>query len=382
MRKTRRQFATTCVSLAFLATSAAAQETRPADAEKEQTKQADTELDRILRESEAFLNETLANLPPGPDVGEGDSVLLATQLPDRLIVEVDSKVAPGRYRIDLPGGPAALRVRVRGGDFALIDVLQPEVATRETLSPNGSGLMSGFVACSSMPREGRVQVSRNTDFVAGALAVALTQEAFTGEATVVRLMINFSPNRDEAGNLAAEPVNVDLVGESIADVRRADPEAFDQYVVPMFKKLGLGGVVDSQIRAMAEQLFLDALPVDDATREAAMSLISELNDPNFMKRRQAQGALVELGRPAATVAAGLDWDGLSSEQQAQLSLLLDRYRTLSPEEADKLMKDREFLKSVTQLSGDDEAENLAAAARKALAALSTGDADQEAVPAG
>ena len=375
MRNRRRQFALICVSLATVAPAGIAQVTQSAEAAEKvasgKADEAEAELKRLLQESEEFRDQTLASLPDAPDLPDGKSVITAVQLPDRLIIDVDPSVRPGGYRIDLPGGPAALRLRVRGNDLTLVDVLQPEVATRETLSPSGSGLMSGFVACSSMPREGRTQVTRNTDFVSGTLAVNLTQEAFTGEATVVRLIINFSPSRDEDGRLLAEPVNVDLVGQSIADVRRRDPEAFDQYVVPMFKKLGLGGVVDSQTRAMAEQLFLELLPVDETTREKAMTLIETLNDPNFMTRRQAQGALLEMGRPAATVAAGLDPESLSSEQQAQLSLLLERFRTLSQEETERLRNDRDFLESVTQLSGDVEADHLAAAGRVALESLDT-----------
>lgn len=347
--------------------------TRPATEPATRPAAEQRQIEQHIALSQAFANEKLAGLEAVPGVPASE-VIHAGVEEGRVVIAAHPDVPAGQYKLPLPGGDAALQLRKRGSETWL-SVLLPEVPTPESFEPGSDGLTGGFLQYDTAPALGRILITRNAEFVDGSLSVSVTQTPPEQQSQPyepgVRLHVVFAPNEQSAlaGFEPRPAVRIEASAESFADLRREHREAFDTHVLPMMRRLGLGAIIEEEVRTTARQLFLDKLPVTDEQRAATLEALAQLDSPAFPERRAAQLALEKLGRPAATVLATVPSEELTAEQQARVELLLGDYRTLPADEAERLANDPDFLRSVASLSGDEEADLLAAAAQERLEAL-------------
>ena len=258
------------------------------------------------------------------------------------------------------------------GEATMVDVLRPLVGTEQTLREPG-GLVSGFTGLTAGPEPGAVRLQQTVERVDGSLNVFLFQRSPEpmDDEPAVSLRVSFDPAdpaaaTDEAG-AAGGPLLIEAA--SVADLRRRDRAAFDRYVLPMFRDLGLRDLVDAETRASATQLFLAELPVDDATRAAARAAVARLGSPVYAERRAAQAELETLGRAGATALLAIEPAALTAEQRSRVGQAVDAYRPLSPDRAAALLDDPAFLRDVAELSGEPDDAALAALANERLAGL-------------
>ena len=362
---------TVAAALLLLPAVAAAQ-TRPAGVDEEARQMAE-----LLAEARSFADGELAGLTPAEGVDPRSAVTARLDGEGFIVVETGYALPGGDSRFAshlLPLDDGAARVRLaRGmggeaGEATMLDVLRPLVGTEQTLREPG-GLVSGFTGLTAGPEPGAVRLQQAVERVDGSLNVFLFQRSPepADDGPAVSLRVNFDPADPAAAADETGPLLVEAA--SVAELRRRDRAAFDRYVLPMFRDLGLRNLVDAETRASATQLFLAKLPADDATREAARAAVARLGSPVYAERRAAQAELETLGRPGATALLTIDPAALTAEQRSRVGQAVDAYRPLSPDRAAALLDDPAFLRDVADLSGEPDDDALAELARQRLAEL-------------
>jgi hypothetical protein len=170
-----------------------------------------------------------------------------------------------------------------------------------------------------------------------------------------------------------EGIYASIQADNFVELARDEPEIYAEFVVPMLAELGLAGVLDSDLRDVALQAFLQELPVDDATQRRVRELVARLDSAEFADREAAQKQIQELGRPGATALAKIAAQGeLTPEQVSRVRDLLSPYAKLTDEEIEARLKSPDFLRAAAALDGDEDLKAVARLARQRLESLGEG----------
>jgi hypothetical protein len=272
-----------------------------------------------------------------------------------LSAELPSKDTPPLARLSLPNADIIATLQLlsdhRNGAIHGFSMLIRD------FSPPGS--MSIFTTISSI--DGRVQLSRDFESsnVLGSTQLIQDAPAMPGEPSQdidpVRLFIT------RTNQVTQQPeVNLKLSAPTFVALCRAHPAETQEYLRPIFHDLGQEAAVFSPDPAAVWQVLADDWKPDDALNNSVDEAIAKFNAEDFRVRQSAAHSLHELGEPAALALMHTDRSKFSAAQSSGVDTFLAPYLPLSPDEATRLGKDRDFLLD-SQYCGDLALRKLAAA---------------------
>jgi hypothetical protein len=259
----------------------------------------------------------------------------------RNVVKLSIKDKLLELTTDLP--PLEEQTRVRIADFpGKTDVVNLKdrgtITVRHEISVPPSTMM--IYMFSSLP--GSVRLTVDSENAREQKSVQYIQNGMNDgsdpEETPVKLFISVN---DLTSN--EKTVNLKLLANDIADLRRKYPRETATYFQPMLAALSQDDIVFAVDHRTAWQVLSASLPIDHAIEEKVTTLVKQLDADEYAARESAGESLEKLGEPAALVVMRMTRAGLSSEQNSRLDAFLAPYKPLKDEDAKKYAKDVTFL---------------------------------------
>jgi hypothetical protein len=147
-----------------------------------------------------------------------------------------------------------------------------------------------------------------------------------------------------------QPVDLVLSAPDLATLAREHPDEVRLYVRPVLEEIDAEAILQPDPHVQW-QIFGPFATPDPATIAAVRRLLPLLDASSFAERQSAVTQLVNLKTPGAIALMHVDSRALSPEQIARIAEILKPYHTLSPDQADQLSQQSEFL--LDCLASDD-----------------------------
>jgi hypothetical protein len=138
-------------------------------------------------------------------------------------------------------------------------------------------------------------------------------------------------------------VNKKLAADSIVDLRRRYPAETQTYLEPIFRTLRQEGFLSQVDPRLAWQVFAEAFVPSPKLQSDLKTVLAKLDSDDYQERQAASRTLNDLGQPAALALMRVDRKSLSDEQRGRVDAFVAKFRTVQPEEAERLRNDRDFL---------------------------------------
>jgi hypothetical protein len=207
---------------------------------------------------------------------------------------------------------------------------------------------------------GRVQLARDfeSSSISGTTELIQDSPPMAGQSPgqyPVRLTVrrtNESTQQDE--------VKLNLAAPTFVALCRAHPAETQEYLRPIFDDLGAEASVFAPDPAAVWQALAEDWTPDGDLIKRVNEAIAKFDADDFRERQSAAHSLHEMGEPAALALMHMDRSKFSAGVNSGVDTFLAPYLPLSPEEAQRLGRDRDFLLD-SQYSGDLALRKLAAA---------------------
>ena len=186
---------------------------------------------------------------------------------------------------------------------------------------------------------GYLQMSRNLNSRTKNYTVNLVQSqgrAMYGQADGIQLNVY---GGDNTGRMTTSS---NINEPDFMTLRRKHPREVDQHLRPMMRELKLESLF-SVDPMTAWQVFSDEWKGNQTVADQIKALLPELEVDSYAQREAARQAMKKLGSDAALVIYRMDRKGLTPEQNSQLDALLSAHSFLSRTEAQRLIRDVDFL---------------------------------------
>lgn len=157
---------------------------------------------------------------------------------------------------------------------------------------------------------------------------------------VVGQAILIGSGNDNSGSQDAQSVT--LVEKDFLTLRQKHPVELEQWLRPVFHRLGQDAVFAADSNA-AWQVLMEDWPLDAKLRQRVEQVIPQLNSPDWQARHAAADELMKFGRDGATALAQFDRKGLSLEQNVRIDEVLSHFEPLPPAETKPLRQNPNFL---------------------------------------
>jgi hypothetical protein len=276
---------------------------------------------------------------------------------DMLAAQLLLKDTPPLECLDLPHPGLIATLQTLPPIRREVGVLHGFTISLRDFSPPGS--MVVFTTLSSI--DGRLMLSRDYESSTVLGSTQLIQDAppMPGELTPnvdpVRLFIS----RTDAVTLQNE-LKITLSAKTFAALCRAHPTQTQDYLRPIFHDLGEEAAVFAPNPAAVWQALADDWKPDEGLIPRVEAAIARFDSDDFQVRQSAAHSLHQLGEPAALALMRMDRTKLSAAQRSGVETFLAPYLPLSPDEANRLGKNRNFLLD-SQYCEDPALRSLAAA---------------------
>ncbi len=293
---------------------------------------------RALRaEAQKTLDAMTASLPT---LGERtmDQVMRMSIERDDLVLRTRLPATVGEMRVDIPGIGGISSVSIQG----LLNANPPQTpiflqfSNRDVTRPDALIVQTQIFA-----RPGYMQVARDVETLETEQSLSLIQwrinDGEPGEDPGVRLRVR-SLDKASGENL----VNLNLTADTLVELRRRFPRETSTWLQPVFRDLHQEQVFSVDPK-LAWQVFANDRRIDPALVAKASELVKTLNADDAAVRESAQQSLAALGQDGATALMKMDRAGWTPEQHASVDALLESYRPITDEEAERLRTQASFL---------------------------------------
>jgi len=227
-------------------------------------------------------------------------------------------------------------------------------------SPPGSMWVQTTVTAT----DGRIQLSSDYESSTVSGSVQLIGDAppmpSKEQQNIDPVRVFISRNNEITGQ---NEVNLKLSAPTFVALCRDHPTEAQEYLRPIFHDLGEEAAVFAPNPATVWQALADDWKPDESVTKRVNDAIAKFDAEDFQERQSAAHALHEIGESAALTLMHTDRTKFSAAQSSGVDTFLAPYLPLSPLEADRLGRDREFL--LDSQYCDDPALRKAAAARLA-----------------
>ena len=185
-----------------------------------------------------------------------------------------------------------------------------------------------------------LQIVRNTETMTTVTSVTLIQSRqFEDEGhNPTRLTV-----QDTREDLAADPPQIKLAGESFAKLRQEHPAELRTYLLPILHDLGAGALLHLSDPVSAWQVLGTSISVDPKMDDRLNSILKHLDADDFATRAKAEEELDTLGPAGAAALEKRDLDRLPPDPRAAVDNFLHREHPLSIAEAQASANSPAFL---------------------------------------